>query len=102
VLDAVRWLMGDEKFQGEITSEADVPITHTRKQDVIWFYSTIFLVPALVVGLGLIVTRRRRGPAAGRGPKSPPSSASPPAGPSAESEGAAPPTAPENKEGGAS
>ena len=60
VLDPVRWLMGDESFAGAITSETDVPISHTRKQDVIWFYSTIFVVPGLVLALGFVVTRRRK------------------------------------------
>jgi len=41
-------------------SEVDVPIEHTRKQDVFWFYSTIFVVPALVLGAGFWVTTRRR------------------------------------------
>jgi ABC-type uncharacterized transport system len=59
-LDTVRWLMGDEAYTGQTNTEADVPITHTRKQDVAWFYSSIFLMPALVLGLGLVVTRRRR------------------------------------------
>jgi ABC-type sugar transport system permease subunit len=40
--------MGDEAFSGQTSTEADVKITHTRKQDVVWFYSTIFLAPALV------------------------------------------------------
>jgi uncharacterized membrane protein len=60
VLDPVRWLMGEESFAGQVSSEVDVPISHTRKQDVVWFYSTIFLVPALVLGLGFLVTRRKR------------------------------------------
>jgi hypothetical protein len=59
VLDPVRWLMGEESFAGLVSTEADVPISHTRKQDVVWFYSTIFVVPGLVLGLGFIVTRRR-------------------------------------------
>jgi hypothetical protein len=59
-LDVVHWLMGDETYSGVISTEADVPITHTRKQDVVWFYSTIFLAPALVVGLGMTITRRTR------------------------------------------
>ena len=57
-LDGVRWLLGDEAIAGSTSSEADVPIEHTRKQDVFWFYSTIFLVPALVLGVGLVLTRR--------------------------------------------
>jgi hypothetical protein len=59
-LDTVRWLAGDEAYTGQTNVETDVPITHTRKQDVVWFYSSIFLMPVLVVLLGLFVTRRRR------------------------------------------
>jgi hypothetical protein len=68
-LDVMHWLMGDEVYQGLVASEQDLPIAHTRKQDVWWFYSTIFLAPALVVGFGWVSTKRRRqrqvpGPAA--------------------------------------
>lgn len=59
-LDGVRWLVGDESITGEVSSETDVPIAHTRKQDQAWFYATIFLVPAMVLGLGALMTRRRR------------------------------------------
>jgi len=59
VLDPVRWLLGEESFAGQVSSEADVPITHTRKQDVVWFYCTTFLVPLAVLGVGFLVTRRR-------------------------------------------
>jgi hypothetical protein len=61
VLDGMKWLLGDEAIAGEVSSEADVPIAHTKKQDVAWFYSTIFLAPSLVVGLGFLMNRRRRG-----------------------------------------
>jgi hypothetical protein len=59
-LDVTHWLMGDEALAGVASTEADVPITHTRKQDVIWFYSTIFLAPALVIGAGLLVNRNSK------------------------------------------
>jgi hypothetical protein len=59
-LDSMHWLMGDEAFQGLVSSEVDLPITHTRKQDAAWFYSTIFLAPAVVLGVGWVTTRRRR------------------------------------------
>jgi hypothetical protein len=59
VVDSMRWLVGDESIAGEINSEDDVPIVHTKKQDSIWFYGSSFLAPALVLGLGLLVTRRR-------------------------------------------
>jgi hypothetical protein len=64
--DGVRWLGREEAFAGEIVSEADVPIVHTRGEDVAWFYAIIFGAPALVLGLGLVVAysprvaRRRR------------------------------------------
>jgi hypothetical protein len=58
--DAVRWLGREEELAGETTSEEDVPIVHTRAEDVAWFYSTILGAPALVLGLGLLAVRRRR------------------------------------------
>lgn len=58
--DAVRWLGREEEFAGETVSEEDVPIVHTRAQDVGWFYATIFGMPALVLGAGLYGVRRRR------------------------------------------
>ena len=69
-LDTVRWLVGDEAFSGQTNTETDVAITHTRKQDVAWFYSSIFLMPVIVVGVGLVVTRRTRRRKS-RGPSSP-------------------------------
>jgi hypothetical protein len=59
-LEPVRWLMGEESFAGLMSSEADVPISHTRKQDVAWFYSSIFVAPGVVLGIGFLVTRRKR------------------------------------------
>lgn len=60
VLDAVRWLIGDEAIAGETSSEVDQPLAHTRNQDVAWFYVTIFLAPSLVLGIGWLATRRTR------------------------------------------
>ena len=59
-LDGVRWLLGEEATAGPTVSETDLPVEHTRKQDVFWFYSTIFVVPAAVLGAGFWVTARRR------------------------------------------
>jgi ABC-type uncharacterized transport system len=75
-LDVMHWLMGDEAYQGLVSSEMDLPVTHTRKQDVAWFYSTIFLAPTLVLGIGWMTTKRRRKVGAGAG-------AAPPGAPSA-------------------
>lgn len=60
--DGIRWLGGDEEFGGEIASEEDVPIVHTRAQNVAWFYSTILGAPLLILAAGITtVTRRRSG-----------------------------------------
>jgi hypothetical protein len=60
LVDTVRWLGGEERFSGAVSSEEDVPVAHTRKQDAVWFYLSVFLVPAAVLGLGLVTTRKRR------------------------------------------
>ncbi len=60
LLDAVRWLVGEESFAGEISSEEDVRIEHTKEKDVVWFYIVIFGAPAVVLALGLILARRSR------------------------------------------
>jgi hypothetical protein len=58
--DALRWLVGEESFAGEQTTEEDQRIEHTKSEDAVWFYTSIFGAPALVLGLGLLVGRRRR------------------------------------------
>jgi hypothetical protein len=57
-VDAVRWLAGEESIMGEISSEEDLRIEHTKQEDLVWFYSSIIGVPALVLGLGLWFGRR--------------------------------------------
>ena len=69
IVDAVRWLGGEESFAGEVNVEEDVRIEHTKQKDLVWFYSTIFGFPAVVLGLGLVVVRRSRRPRGGRGGK---------------------------------
>jgi hypothetical protein len=60
-IDAIRWLGGEESFTGAITSTEDVKIEHTKQKDLVLFYGTIFFVPAVVAGLGLLLSRRSRG-----------------------------------------
>jgi hypothetical protein len=66
LLDAVRWLGGEESLSGEVNSEEDVRIEHTKDKDVFWFYMTILGVPALVLGLGLYVSRKAKRKGEGR------------------------------------
>lgn len=66
LIDALRWLGGEESFAGEVNTEEDVRIEHTQQQDMVWFYATIFGAPALVLGLGLAFSRRSRRSLGGR------------------------------------
>jgi hypothetical protein len=60
-VDAMRWLVGEESYSGQTNSEEDVRIEHTKQQDLAWFYSTIFGIPAMVLGVGLFARRRALG-----------------------------------------
>jgi hypothetical protein len=59
--DSIRWLGGEEVFAGEIQSEDDKKVEHTKNQDALWFTITLIGVPLLVLGLGLFGTMGRRG-----------------------------------------
>ena len=58
--DGIKWLGREETFAGATESEADVPIVHTKAEDIAWFYATIFGAPMLVLGGGLLSVYRRR------------------------------------------
>lgn len=59
--DAITWLGHEQEMAaGETASEEDVPIVHTRAEDVAWFHLTIWGAPALVLAFGLVTVRRRR------------------------------------------
>jgi hypothetical protein len=60
VADAVHWLVGEESFAGAMSTAEDVRIEHTKQKDLVWFYGSIFGAPALVLGGGLVYTRRLR------------------------------------------
>jgi hypothetical protein len=60
LIDAARWLGGEESFTGAISTAEDIKIEHTKQKDLVLFYSTTFGIPSLVLGLGLLVSRRGR------------------------------------------
>jgi hypothetical protein len=60
VLDALRWLVGDEQLASEVESEEDVRIVHRKDEDAIWFYGTSVLIPVTVLVGGIFYTRRAR------------------------------------------
>jgi len=59
--DSLKWMVGESELAGQIASEEDVKIRHTRREDVTWFYGTVVAVPLLVLGAGYLATRRRKG-----------------------------------------
>jgi len=58
--DSVKWLGGEEVFAGEVVSEDDKAIQHTKSQDAVWFTLTIVGMPLIVLALGLVGTWARR------------------------------------------
>lgn len=60
IVDVMRWLLGEPEVAGPVNNEEDVPVRHTRKQDVVWFYAPVFLVPAAILFVGFVATRKRR------------------------------------------
>ena len=60
--DSVKWLGGEEVFAGEVVSEDDKPIKHTKNEDAAWFGLTIVGAPLIILVLGLVGTwaRKRR------------------------------------------
>jgi ABC-type uncharacterized transport system len=61
--DSVKWLGGEESIVGDVVSEDDRPIQHTKNEDVVWFTLMVIGAPIIVLTLGLVGTsaRRRRG-----------------------------------------
>jgi hypothetical protein len=58
--DSVHWLGGEEAIVGDVVSEDDKPIQHTKNEDVVWFTLMIIGAPIIVLTLGLVGTTRRR------------------------------------------
>lgn len=59
-VDSVRWLVGEQSVAGPPNTEEDKRISHTKQQDLSWFYATIFGAPGLVLASGLFISRRSR------------------------------------------
>jgi hypothetical protein len=59
-VDAVHWLEGEVNLSGEVAAVEDVPLRHTRDGDKLIFFGTTLFVPLGLLGLGALITRRRR------------------------------------------
>ncbi len=60
-LDAFRWLTDRMNTAGAVESEEDVKIQHSKGRDILVFHGSIYIVPILILGLGFIANRRKRG-----------------------------------------
>jgi hypothetical protein len=59
-VDSLRWMFGEASVLGVPSSEEDIPIRHSKKEDIVWFYGTVALVPALILIVGKFATSRAR------------------------------------------
>jgi hypothetical protein len=59
--DGIMWLNHDEEIAGDVESEEDVKVQHTRQEDWMWFLTAIVAVPAMVLGAGVMFIRFRGG-----------------------------------------
>ena len=64
LIDTVNWMTGTEGEEnggaGEIEEEKDPLIVHRSEDQLLWFYGTVFFVPLLVFGVGLLRLRQRQ------------------------------------------
>ncbi|MFW6050867.1 MAG: Gldg family protein [Myxococcota bacterium] len=58
--DVMQWFLGEEQIAGDVSSEEDVRIEHTRDEDKVWFYATSFGAPLPLLGVGVWMAVRRR------------------------------------------
>lgn len=57
--DTLLWLLDDPDAAGDIESEEDVKVVHTREEDLAWFAMTVLGMPLLILGFGIILVRVR-------------------------------------------
>ncbi len=60
VVDAVRWLGGEEIYSGQINNEKEKAIKQTARQQAGWFVATTVAAPLLVLVVGLLISARPR------------------------------------------
>lgn len=64
--DAIKWLGGEEQFQGTVEKEKDIKIEQSKNEDAVWFWTSIVGVPVLILGIGVLMVVFRRKRARGR------------------------------------
>ncbi|MBX2803913.1 MAG: GldG family protein [Myxococcales bacterium] len=59
-MDTFKWLTHDEEIAGEVESEEDVKVQHTREEDWLWFLAAVVAVPGMVLLAGVLFIRSRQ------------------------------------------
>jgi hypothetical protein len=60
-LDSFRWLTDRMNTAGAVESEEDVRIQHSKGRELLVFHGSIYLAPLVILGLGFVANRRKRG-----------------------------------------
>lgn len=60
LFDSIKWLTGETKYSGSLSSEEDVKIRYSREKDIYVFYGSVFFVPVFVLCMGFVFTRKRK------------------------------------------
>ncbi|HVV81844.1 MAG TPA: Gldg family protein [Kofleriaceae bacterium] len=60
VVDAVRWLGGEEIYSGQINNEKEKVIKQTAREQAGWFVATTVVAPLIVLVGGLLISTRPR------------------------------------------
>ena len=58
--DGIAWLVDEPSQSGSVNDEEDVKIRHTKSDEAWMFYGSTLLVPAVLLGVGLVRVRSRR------------------------------------------
>lgn len=61
VLDAIKWLADEKNLEVATSSEEDIKIQHSKIRDLFVFHGAIYILPAFVLLIGFVATRRRKG-----------------------------------------
>ncbi len=55
--DAFKWLVKEDVVTGTQSDQEDIKIRHKKSENIIWFWASIFFIPAFVLGVGGVVIR---------------------------------------------
>lgn len=60
LVSSFRWAFSDDSMLTSSSSEEDVRIQHTKKENIVWFYLTVCTIPFIILLIGFVVLRVMR------------------------------------------